>query len=79
MTSLNLLAPAAAVETLAGLAAGLVARLRQAYAAAETQAMLEELTPDQLHDLGIDPAAALPPRPVLTVERGLMARLESLR
>jgi len=80
MTTLKL-TPAATLAELAAAAtsglAALLAAFATAQAQARTAALIDGLSEAERQDMGLPAAAA--PGPVLTVERGLMARLESMR
>ncbi len=68
-----------ALEFLTARMTTLIARFAAWRLRARSRKAVAGLSPEQLADVAIDASTVLPPRPVLEVEAGLMAKLMSMR
>ena len=67
------------VQPLTSRAAGLLGLLLRRRQLAQNRALLDQLSDEQLKDVGIDRSAFDRPRPTIEVRAGLMANLMSMR
>lgn len=67
------------VKPLTGWLARLLGRVQTQRRLARQRKIVSELSDEQLSDAGIDRSAIVPPRPVIEVDAGLMAKLMSMR